>query len=91
MRQSCEQQGREQDAARRIAETEADETREKLAQERAVAARKQQEMDRDLCVMRENFCRVEAEKTKGGFRRAPKRLCNQREKPQSKPPLTVSG
>lgn len=78
-RQACEQRGREQDDARRIAEKEADETRAKLAEEREAAAQ-----------LREKFRMVEAEKARGGVRRAPKRLCNQTEKAQPRPPLTVS-
>ena len=79
-RQACEQRGREQDAARRKAETEADEARAKLAQERVAAAQ-----------LREKFRGVVAEKTRDVVRRAPKRLCNQTEKAQPRPPLTVSG
>lgn len=62
---------------------EADETRAMLGKERERATR-------DLAALREQFRSVEAEKTEGKPRRAPKRACNDVEEAQPRPPLTVS-
>lgn len=73
MREACEQQGREQEAASQRAGKEAEESAK-----------------RDLAALREHFRSVDAEKTEGKLRRAPKRTCNDIEEAQPKPPLTVS-